>query len=142
MYSSLSRAGFRHAQIEQAMSSVVQQGGDLIDALDWLCLNLANGKHNHVVYPSSDKHDHVLSAAAVNRNTCCLAQIPLCLHSITLCLPDQLPENFSEALMSEELKKRPKFEKQEEKPRFVPADVENTTKLEKKQTETRVSRSS
>lgn len=43
MYMSLSRAGFKHQQIEQAMTSTVQYGGDLIDALDWLCLNLNNG---------------------------------------------------------------------------------------------------
>ena len=42
---SLSKAGFKHSQIEQAMTNTVQYGGDLIDALDWLCLNLANGKH-------------------------------------------------------------------------------------------------
>ena len=40
---SLSKAGFKHNQIEQAMTNTVQYGGDLIDALDWLCLNLANG---------------------------------------------------------------------------------------------------
>ena len=40
---SLSKAGFKHNQIEQAMTNTVQYGGDLVDALDWLCLNLANG---------------------------------------------------------------------------------------------------
>jgi hypothetical protein len=43
MYTSLSQAGFSHAHIEQTLSSTVLHGGDLIDALDWLCLNLANG---------------------------------------------------------------------------------------------------
>ncbi|XP_033752111.1 ATP-dependent RNA helicase DHX29-like isoform X2 [Pecten maximus] len=44
MYSSLQGAGFSHNQIEQAMSNTVTYGGDLIDSLDWLCLNLANDK--------------------------------------------------------------------------------------------------
>ena len=44
LYICLQRAGFKSGQIEQAMSNVVHYGGDLIDALDWLCLNLANGK--------------------------------------------------------------------------------------------------
>lgn len=42
MYTSLSQAGFSHAHIEQTLSNTVLHGGDLIDALDWLCLNLAN----------------------------------------------------------------------------------------------------
>ncbi|XP_060072709.1 ATP-dependent RNA helicase DHX29-like isoform X2 [Ylistrum balloti] len=44
MYTSLQGAGFSHNQIEQAMNSTVTYGGDLIDSLDWLCLNLANDK--------------------------------------------------------------------------------------------------
>ena len=50
MYSSLSSAGFSHKQIEQAMDNTVIHGGDLIDALDWLCLNLSNGEFLEVVY--------------------------------------------------------------------------------------------
>ena len=45
VYNSLSNAGFSHQQIEQAMSNTVPYGGDLLDALDWLCLNIANGKY-------------------------------------------------------------------------------------------------
>ncbi|OWF52378.1 ATP-dependent RNA helicase Dhx29 [Mizuhopecten yessoensis] len=44
MYTSLQGAGFSHNQIEQAMNNTVTYGGDLIDSLDWLCLNLANDK--------------------------------------------------------------------------------------------------
>ena len=44
IYSNLSSAGFSHKQIEQAMESTILHGGDLIDALDWLCLNLTNGR--------------------------------------------------------------------------------------------------
>jgi len=41
---SLDDAGFTHRQIELAMENSVLHGGDLIDALDWLCLNTSNGK--------------------------------------------------------------------------------------------------
>ncbi|XP_069133013.1 ATP-dependent RNA helicase dhx29-like isoform X2 [Argopecten irradians] len=44
MYTSLQGAGFSHQQIELAMNNTVTYGGDLIDSLDWLCLNLANDK--------------------------------------------------------------------------------------------------
>ncbi|XP_060558929.1 ATP-dependent RNA helicase dhx29-like [Ruditapes philippinarum] len=44
IYTSLSGAGFTHKQIEQAMENTILHGGDLIDALDWLCLNLQNDK--------------------------------------------------------------------------------------------------
>ena len=47
MYNALSEAGFKQSQIEQGMNSVVQYGGDLVDALDWLCINLQNGKDVH-----------------------------------------------------------------------------------------------
>ena len=48
MYNSLHHTGFSHNQIEQAMNNTVLYGGDLMDALDWLCLNLADGNHNYV----------------------------------------------------------------------------------------------
>ncbi|XP_053396907.1 ATP-dependent RNA helicase dhx29-like [Mercenaria mercenaria] len=44
IYTSLSGAGFAHRQIEQSMENTILHGGDLIDALDWLCLNLQNDK--------------------------------------------------------------------------------------------------
>ena len=40
---SLLSAGFKHRQVEDAMSSTVPFGGDLVDTLDWLCLNTTNG---------------------------------------------------------------------------------------------------
>ena len=43
LYNALSDAGFKQSQIEQAMNNVVQYGGDLQDAFNWLCLNLQNG---------------------------------------------------------------------------------------------------
>lgn len=43
IYGSLSSAGFSQRQIEQAMENTILHGGDLIDALDWLCLNTPNG---------------------------------------------------------------------------------------------------
>ena len=43
VYTCLSSAGFQHKQIEEAMHNTTHYGGDLIDALDWLCLNLKNG---------------------------------------------------------------------------------------------------
>ncbi|CAL1529712.1 unnamed protein product, partial [Lymnaea stagnalis] len=42
VYNSLNDAGFSKNQIEAAMSSSIMFGGDLIDALDWLCLNTQN----------------------------------------------------------------------------------------------------
>ena len=42
MYMSLAKAGFKHNQIESAMKNTLIYGGDLVDALDWLCLNIAN----------------------------------------------------------------------------------------------------
>ncbi|KAK3103438.1 hypothetical protein FSP39_019253 [Pinctada imbricata] len=44
MYTSLSQAGFSQSQIETCMNNTVMYGGDLIDALDWFCLNLPNEK--------------------------------------------------------------------------------------------------
>ncbi|KAL4233237.1 ATP-dependent RNA helicase dhx29 [Mactra antiquata] len=44
IYNSLNGAGFSHKQIEQAMENTILYGGDLVDALDWLCLNLSNDK--------------------------------------------------------------------------------------------------
>lgn len=43
VYNSLSTAGFSQRQVEGAMSATVAMGGDLHDALDWLCLNTPNG---------------------------------------------------------------------------------------------------
>ncbi|CAD5117121.1 DgyrCDS5930 [Dimorphilus gyrociliatus] len=40
VYNALFDYGFKQEQIEIAMDHVLPQGGDLIDALDWLCLNL------------------------------------------------------------------------------------------------------
>ncbi|XP_025083145.1 ATP-dependent RNA helicase DHX29-like isoform X2 [Pomacea canaliculata] len=42
VYNSLSGAGFSHHQIEAAMTATIMKGGDVHDALDWLCLNTAN----------------------------------------------------------------------------------------------------
>ncbi|XP_076472427.1 LOW QUALITY PROTEIN: ATP-dependent RNA helicase DHX29-like [Babylonia areolata] len=42
IYNSLSTAGFSQRQVEGAMSATVAMGGDLHDALDWLCLNTPN----------------------------------------------------------------------------------------------------
>lgn len=58
MYTSLAGAGFSHSQIEQTMTNTVLHGGDLIDALDWLCLNLANS--NSFLYVNNYVHtnDH------------------------------------------------------------------------------------
>ena len=44
VYNSLSDAGFSQRQVEGAMNATVSKGGDLHDALDWLCLNTPNGK--------------------------------------------------------------------------------------------------
>lgn len=43
MYDCLLKAGFKSQQVEQAMTNTVQYGGDLLDALDWLCLQLNHG---------------------------------------------------------------------------------------------------
>ena len=45
MYESLRKVGFTADEVEQAMTATVCRGGDLYDALDWLCLNLSNGKY-------------------------------------------------------------------------------------------------
>ncbi|XP_071109259.1 ATP-dependent RNA helicase dhx29-like [Haliotis cracherodii] len=42
LYNNLSDAGFSQKQIEAAMNNTVAHGGDLISALDWLCLNTRN----------------------------------------------------------------------------------------------------
>ncbi|ESO82988.1 hypothetical protein LOTGIDRAFT_134296, partial [Lottia gigantea] len=42
VYNSLSDAGFTQKQIENTMNNTIMKGGDLITALDWLCLNIAN----------------------------------------------------------------------------------------------------
>ncbi|PIK57382.1 putative ATP-dependent RNA helicase DHX29 [Apostichopus japonicus] len=42
LYNSLSSVGFKHAQITDAMKNTIGLGGDLNDALDWLCLNSNN----------------------------------------------------------------------------------------------------
>ncbi|XP_067658403.1 ATP-dependent RNA helicase dhx29-like [Haliotis asinina] len=65
LYNNLSDAGFSQKQIEAAMNNTVAHGGDLISALDWLCLNTKN---------------------------------------------DELPEGFSQTLLREEQKRRPKFD--------------------------------
>ncbi|KAK2151742.1 hypothetical protein LSH36_353g09030 [Paralvinella palmiformis] len=44
MYMSLAETGFTHGQIENGMSNMVQYGGDLMDVLDWLCLNTPNDR--------------------------------------------------------------------------------------------------
>ncbi|RUS82856.1 hypothetical protein EGW08_009378, partial [Elysia chlorotica] len=66
VYNNLSSVGFTRSQVESAMSNTIMCGGDLIDALDWLCLNVQN---------------------------------------------DQLPSGFSETLLKEEEKLRPKFDR-------------------------------
>ncbi|GFS24549.1 ATP-dependent RNA helicase DHX29-like, partial [Elysia marginata] len=66
VYNNLSTAGFTRSQVESAMSNTIMCGGDLIDALDWLCLNIQN---------------------------------------------DLLPVGFSETLLKEEEKLRPKFDR-------------------------------
>lgn len=42
MYQSLVEVGFKHKQIEDAMLNTVPYGQDLMDCLDWLCLNTNN----------------------------------------------------------------------------------------------------
>ncbi|XP_055863489.1 ATP-dependent RNA helicase dhx29-like isoform X1 [Biomphalaria glabrata] len=42
VYNSLTDAGFSKNQVEAAMSATIACGGDLLDALDWLCLNTQN----------------------------------------------------------------------------------------------------
>ena len=44
MYEALRKVGFTADDVERAMMATVCRGGDLYDALDWLCLNLPNGK--------------------------------------------------------------------------------------------------
>lgn len=44
LYSALQKFQFKTEHIEEAMKSSVLYGGDLHSALDWLCLNLKDGK--------------------------------------------------------------------------------------------------
>jgi hypothetical protein len=44
MYKSLLAASFQPRHIEQAMTAVIAKGGDIVDVLDWLCLNLPDGE--------------------------------------------------------------------------------------------------
>ena len=46
---SLVAAKFQTRHIEQAMTTVVAKGGDIVDVLDWLCLNLPDGKCNSII---------------------------------------------------------------------------------------------
>ena len=39
------------------MEAVVREGGDVVDVLDWLCLNLKNGLLSDVFF----SNDHVLN---------------------------------------------------------------------------------
>lgn len=41
---SLNAANFHPRHIEQAMTAVIAKGGDIVDILDWLCLNLPDGE--------------------------------------------------------------------------------------------------
>jgi len=53
MYESLRKVGFTADDVERVMSATVCLGGDLYDALDWLCLNLPNGKYFTVLFCAS-----------------------------------------------------------------------------------------
>lgn len=44
LYTALQKFHFKTGHIEEAMKSSVLYGGDLHSALDWLCLNLKDGK--------------------------------------------------------------------------------------------------
>lgn len=44
LYTALEKFKFKREHIEEAMKSSVLYGGDLYSALDWLCLNLSDGK--------------------------------------------------------------------------------------------------
>lgn len=44
LYKALQKFNFKREHIEEAMKSSVLYGGDLHSALDWLCLNLKDGK--------------------------------------------------------------------------------------------------
>jgi len=46
MYEALRATGFTADDVERSMTATVCRGGDLYDALDWLCLNLPNGKYH------------------------------------------------------------------------------------------------
>lgn len=47
LYTALQKFQFKTEHIEEAMKSSVLYGGDLHSALDWLCLNLRDGKRLH-----------------------------------------------------------------------------------------------
>ena len=44
LYTALQKFSFKTDHIEEAMKSSVLYGGDLHSALDWLCLNLKDGR--------------------------------------------------------------------------------------------------
>lgn len=44
LYMALQAFSFKTKDIEDAMTNTLLQGGDLHSALDWLCLNLSDGK--------------------------------------------------------------------------------------------------
>jgi len=56
-------AGFSVDQVEQAMMATVCNGGDLHDALDWLCLNLPNGKYRVVLSSATASNSATTSDA-------------------------------------------------------------------------------
>jgi len=56
MYEALREVGFTADDIELAMMTTVCQGGDLYDTLDWLCLNLPNGKYYIESFYASFQH--------------------------------------------------------------------------------------
>ena len=61
MYEALREVGFTVDEVEQAMMATVCQGGDLYDALDWLCLNLPNGKYCAESFDASCQQYFIIS---------------------------------------------------------------------------------
>lgn len=46
LYMALQAFSFKTKDIEDAMTNTLLHGGDLHSALDWLCLNLSDGKQD------------------------------------------------------------------------------------------------
>ena len=105
VYDTLLSTGFKGRQIEDAMSNTIPCGGDVIDALDWLCLFTPNGELHYL-------------NRFVYKKKCVLA------------FSDELPDGFSNVLKQEEDKVREKFDETLHAKKLEPDAAEDTQDTE------------
>ncbi|PIO27880.1 hypothetical protein AB205_0180180 [Aquarana catesbeiana] len=112
LYTALQEFNFKAEHIEEAMTNTILYGGDLHSALDWLCLNLPDGKYN--VNIDFQPWDHTIIVHAMKSGN----------HDLPS--TGALPEGFSQQFVEEEQKVRAKFCP----PPHKPANIPNSGKSE------------